>query len=272
MDKKPTNSGGSRPSSYGSSSHNGGAPRQAGSGPHTSSSQGSYGQRTQGGQHPAGTSAPRPAGSAPGRPGGFSGPRPGGPRPGGFSGPRPGGMRPPLNGPRPPRKEEPYNINERIHAKEVRLVGDNVENGIVSIQQALKLADELELDLVEISPTAQPPVCKILDYSKFLYQQKKRQKEQKAKATKVVVKEIRFGPQTDDHDYNFKLKHAQSFLQEGSKVKAYVFFKGRSILFKEQGEVLLLRFANDLEELGKVEQMPVLEGKRMTIMLSPKKK
>ena len=121
-------------------------------------------------------------------------------------------------------------------------------------------------------PTAQPPVCKILDYSKFLYQQKKRLKEQKAKATKVVVKEIRFGPQTDDHDYNFKLKHAQSFLQEGSKVKAYVFFKGRSILFKEQGEVLLLRFANDLEELGKVEQMPVLEGKRMIIMISPKRK
>jgi translation initiation factor IF-3 len=140
------------------------------------------------------------------------------------------------------------------------------------IQQALKLADEKELDLVEISPTAQPPVCRILDYSKFLYQQKKRAKEQKAKSTKVVVKEIRFGPQTDDHDYNFKLKHAQSFLQEGSKVKAYVFFKGRSILFKEQGEVLLLRFANDLEELGKVEQMPVLEGKRMTIMISPKKK
>jgi translation initiation factor IF-3 len=177
-----------------------------------------------------------------------------------------------LTGPRPPRKEEPYNINEHIRAKEVRLVGDNVETAVVSIQEALRLADELELDLVEISPTAQPPVCKILDYSKFLYQQKKRQKEQKAKATKVVVKEIRFGPQTDDHDYNFKLKHAQSFLQEGSKVKAYVFFKGRSILFKEQGEVLLLRFANDLEELGKVEQMPVLEGKRMTIMLSPKKK
>lgn len=275
MDKKPTNSGGARPSNFGNSSYNGGASRQAGSGQHTSSSQGGYGQRGQGGPRPAGASSQRPAGSGAGRPGGFSGPRPGGfggPRPGGFGGPRPAGIRPPLTGPRPPRKEEPYNINERIHAKEVRLVGDNVENGIVSIQQALKLADEMELDLVEISPTAQPPVCKILDYSKFLYQQKKRQKEQKAKATKVVVKEIRFGPQTDDHDYNFKLKHAQSFLQEGSKVKAYVFFKGRSILFKEQGEVLLLRFANDLEELGKVEQMPVLEGKRMTIMLSPKKK
>ncbi|WP_303642359.1 translation initiation factor IF-3 [uncultured Duncaniella sp.] len=159
-----------------------------------------------------------------------------------------------------------------MRAREVRLVGDNVETGIYSIQEALKLAEELELDLIEISPTAEPPVCKILDYQKFLYQQKKRQKEQKAKATKVVVKEIRFGPQTDDHDYNFKLKHAVGFLQEGAKVKAYVFFKGRSILFKEQGEVLLLRFANDLEEYGKVDQMPVLEGKRMIIMLSPKKK
>lgn len=167
--------------------------------------------------------------------------------------------------------KEPYLINERIRAREVRLVGDNVETGIYPIQQALKIADELGLDLIEISPTAEPPVCKILDYSKFLYQQKKRQKEQKAKATKVVVKEIRFGPQTDDHDYNFKLKHAIGFLKEGSKVKAYVFFKGRSILFKEQGEVLLLRFANDLEEYGKVEQMPLLEGKRMIIMLSPKK-
>ena len=228
--------------------------------------------------HNSGTSRPQGAGAS--RPQSASGPRPGGfgaPRPGGFSGPRPGGprpasARPPMQGPRMPRKEEPYAINDRIRAREVRVVGDNVENGVYPIQQALKMADELELDLVEISPTAQPPVCKILDYSKFLYQQKKRLKEQKAKATKVVVKEIRFGPQTDDHDYNFKLKHAQSFLQEGSKVKAYVFFKGRSILFKEQGEVLLLRFANDLEDLGKVEQMPVLEGKRMIIMISPKKK
>lgn len=227
-----------------------------------------------GAPRPTHSSAPRPQGTSGFRPGGTTASRPGGfsgPRPGGFSGPRPSGTRPPM-GPRMPRKEEPYAVNERIRAKEVRLVGDNVENGIYSIQQAQKMADEMELDLIEISPTAQPPVCKILDYSKFLYQQKKRLKEQKAKATKVVVKEIRFGPQTDDHDYNFKLKHAQSFLQEGSKVKAYVFFKGRSILFKEQGEVLLLRFANDLEELGKVEQMPVLEGKRMIIMISPKKK
>lgn len=136
----------------------------------------------------------------------------------------------------------------------------------------MKLADEQELDLVEISPTAEPPVCKIIDYSKFLYQLKKKAKEQKQNAAKITVKEIRFGPQTDEHDYNFKLKHAQNFLTEGDKLKAYVFFKGRSILFKEQGEVLLLRFANDLEEYGKVDQMPILEGKRMTIMMSPKKK
>ena len=136
----------------------------------------------------------------------------------------------------------------------------------------MRIADEMDLDLVEISPTAQPPVCRIVDYSKFLYQLKKKEKEQNAKNVKVVIKEIRFGPQTDEHDYDFKLKHAKGFLQEGAKLKAYVFFKGRSIMFKEQGEVLLLRFANDLEEYGKVDQMPQLEGKRMIIMLSPKKK
>lgn len=168
--------------------------------------------------------------------------------------------------------KDQHAINEHIRAKEVRLVGDNVEQGIYSIAEALRIADDMDLDLIEISPNAEPPVCRVLDYQKFLYQQRKRLKEQKAKSTKVVVKEIRFGPQTDDHDYNFKLKHAQGFLKEGAKVKAYVFFKGRSILFKEQGEVLLLRFANDLEEYGKVEQMPVLEGKRMIIMLTPKKK
>ena len=167
--------------------------------------------------------------------------------------------------------KEQYRINERIRVREVRLVGDNVEPGVYPISQALKIAEDLALDLVEISPNAAPPVCRVTDYQKFLYQQKKRQKEQKAKSVKVVVKEIRFGPQTDDHDYNFKLKHAKGFLEEGAKVKAYVFFKGRSILFKEQGEVLLLRFANDLEEYGKVEQLPVLEGKRMIIMLTPKK-
>ncbi len=154
----------------------------------------------------------------------------------------------------------------------VRVVGDEIETAIMSIQDALKLADRMELDLVEISPNADPPVCKIVDYQKFLYQQKKKQKEIKAKAAKIVVKEIRFGPNTDDHDYNFKLRHAIKFLEDGAKVRAYVFFKGRSILFKEQGEVLLLRFANDLEDYGKVEQLPRLEGKRMIISFSPKKK
>lgn len=154
----------------------------------------------------------------------------------------------------------------------VRVVGDEIETEVMNIQDALRLADKMELDLVEISPNADPPVCKIIDYQKFLYQQKKKQKEIKAKAAKVVVKVIRFGPNTDDHDYNFKLKHAVKFLEEGAKVRAYVFFKGRSILFKEKGEVLLLRFANDLEEYGKVEQMPRLEGKRMIISFSPKKK
>jgi translation initiation factor IF-3 len=137
---------------------------------------------------------------------------------------------------------------------------------------AMKLADELELDLVEISPKADPPVCRIIDYQKFLYQQRKKQKEQKQNAVQVSVKEVRFGPNTDEHDYNFKLKHAEKFLNDGDKVKAFVFFKGRSILFKEKGEILLLRLAQDLEELGKVEQMPKLEGKRMTMFLSPKKK
>ncbi|MCH5226275.1 MAG: translation initiation factor IF-3 [Muribaculaceae bacterium] len=165
--------------------------------------------------------------------------------------------------------KDAYRVNEWITAREVRLVGDNVEQGVYPIDKALRIARDQELDLIEISPNAAPPVCRVLDYQKFLYQQRKRQKEQKQKAAKVVVKEIRFGPQTDDHDYNFKLKHAIGFLKEGSKVKAYVFFRGRSILFKEQGEVLLLRFANDLEEYGKVEMMPVLEGKRMTIMISP---
>jgi len=152
-------------------------------------------------------------------------------------------------------------------------VGDNIpEPGIYALRDALKLAEELELDLVEISPKAEPPVCKITDYSKFLYQQKKKQKEMKAKTVKVVVKEIRFGPQTDEHDFNFKLRHAEKFLKEGAKVKAFVFFKGRSILFKEQGEILLLKLATGLEEVGAVEQLPKLEGKRMTMYISPKKK
>ena len=169
------------------------------------------------------------------------------------------------------KKEDKHRINQNIRGvREVRLVGEDIEPGVYSIEKALSMADNLELDLVEISPNANPPVCKIVDYQKFLYQQKKREKELKAKSVKTVLKEIRFGPQTDDHDYNFKLKHAQEFLKEGCKVKAYVFFKGRSILFKEQGEVLLLRFANDLEELAKVDSLPNLEGKRMIIMLSPK--
>ena len=164
-----------------------------------------------------------------------------------------------------------YRINEQIRSREVRLVGDDVESTVMPTHKAIQLAEQKGVDLVEISPNAQPPVCRLIDYSKFLYQQKKRQKELKAKQVKIEVKEIRFGPQTDEHDYNFKLKHAKDFLTEGDKVKAYVFFRGRSILFKEQGEVLLLRFANDLEEYGKVEQMPVLEGKRMIIFIAPKK-
>ncbi len=150
-------------------------------------------------------------------------------------------------------------------------MGENVEQGIYSFEQAMKIADDLELDLVEISPTAVPPVCRVVDYQKFLYMIKKREKEQKAKTAKVILKEIRFGPQTDDHDYDFKLKHAKEFLKDGCKVKAYVFFKGRSILFKEQGEMLLARFATDLEDFAKVDQLPQLEGKRMIIMFSPKK-
>lgn len=151
----------------------------------------------------------------------------------------------------------------------VRVVGDNVESQIVSLQEAIKLADEQDLDLVEISPKANPPVCKIIDYQKFLYQQKKKQKELKAKQSKVVVKEIRFGPNTDDHDFNFKLNHARKFLADGAKVKAYVFFKGRTIVYKEKGEILLLKFANELEEEAKVEQLPKLEGKRMIMILTP---
>ena len=167
--------------------------------------------------------------------------------------------------------KQQYRVNEQIRAREVRIVGDDTESSVMSTRDALRLAQQQGVDLVEISPNAEPPVCRLIDYSKFLYQQKKRQKELKAKQVKVEVKEIRFGPQTDDHDYNFKLKHAKGFLTEGDKVKAYVFFRGRSILFKEQGEVLLLRFANDLEEYGKVESMPVLEGKRMIMFIAPKK-
>lgn len=163
-----------------------------------------------------------------------------------------------------------YRVNGQIRAREVRVVSDDGAE-VMPTRQALDLARQQGMDLVEISPNAQPPVCRIIDYSKFLYQQKKRQKEMKQKQVKVDVKEIRFGPQTDDHDYNFKLNHAKQFLKEGNKVRAYVFFRGRSILFKEQGELLLLRFANDLEEYAKVEQLPKLEGKRMFLFLAPKK-
>ena len=168
-------------------------------------------------------------------------------------------------------KEDPHKINRKIRAEEVRLVGDNVEVGVYDTRKALRMAEEQELDLVEISPKASPPVCKIMDYKKFLYEQKKRDKALKSKATKVIVKEIRFGPNTDEHDYEFKKKHAEKFLKEGAKLKAYVFFKGRSIIYKDQGQILLLRLAQDLEELGKVEQMPKLEGKRMIMFLAPKK-
>ena len=164
-----------------------------------------------------------------------------------------------------------YRVNEQIRAREVRIVGDDIESTVLPLRDAIHIAEQKGVDLVEISPNAEPPVCRLIDYSKFIYQQKKRQKEMKAKQVKIDVKEIRFGPQTDDHDYNFKLKHAMGFLADGDRVKAYVFFRGRSILFKEQGEVLLLRFAQDLEEYGKVESMPVLEGKRMIMFIAPKK-
>jgi|TARA_B110000967_G_scaffold196948_1_gene228124 translation initiation factor IF-3 len=150
-------------------------------------------------------------------------------------------------------------------------VGENIEVGVYPLEKAKELANEQELDLVEISPKAKPPVCKIIDYKKFLYEQKKREKSLKSKATKVIVKEIRFGPQTDEHDYEFKKKHALKFLQEGAKLKAFVFFKGRSIIFKEQGQILLLKLAQELEEVGKVEQLPKLEGKRMIMFIAPKK-
>lgn len=169
-------------------------------------------------------------------------------------------------------KEDKHRINEKIRVPEVRLVGDNVEIGVYPIAKALELAQEQVMDLVEISPNADPPVCKIIDYKKFLYEQKKREKVLKAKTTKVVVKEIRFGPNTDDHDYDFKKKHAMKFLESGAKLKAFVFFKGRSIVYQDQGQILLLKLAQDVEDYGIVEQMPKLEGKRMIMLMAPKKK
>jgi translation initiation factor IF-3 len=180
--------------------------------------------------------------------------------------------RPGFRGPRPPfkKKEPDHRINQYIKAPEVRLVGDNVEQGIYPIRQALTIADDLGLDLVEISPNADPPVCRAIDYSKFVYEQKKKLKEIKANAKQTVIKEIRFGPNTSDHDFQFKLKHAISFLENGEKVRAYVHFKGRAIVYKEQGEILLLKFAQALEEYGKVELLPKLEGKRMFLTVAPK--
>ena len=170
-------------------------------------------------------------------------------------------------------KKDAHRINQHIRGvQEVRLVGENIEVGVYKLADAMRMADEQELDLVEISPNAEPPVCKIIDYKKFVYEQKKRDKVLKAKSTQVTIKEIRFGPQTDEHDYEFKRKNAEKFLKEGSKLKAFVFFKGRSIIYKEQGQILLLRLAQDLEEFGKVEAMPVLEGKRMIMFIAPKKK
>lgn len=188
------------------------------------------------------------------------------------SGPRPGG-----GGRRPFRgrviKEDPHRINDRITGvNEVRVVGENVEPGIYSFRDALRMAEEQGLDLVEISASATPPVCRIIEYKKFLYDLKKKQKEIKAKQATVEMKEIRFGPNTDEHDLNFKLKHARKFIEEGHKVKAFVFFRGRTIVFKERGEILLLKFAQELEDIAIVEQMPKLEGKRMIMYVIPKKK
>ena len=181
-------------------------------------------------------------------------------------------MRKPRGGRRFEKPGNSHKINDDIRANEVRVVGEGVEPKVYSISEALKLAEEQELDLVEISPNANPPVCKIIDYKKFLYEQKKKEKELKAKQSKVVIKEIRFGPNTDDHDFEFKLKHAREFLTSGAKVKAYVFFKGRTIVFKDRGEILLLKFAQELEDIGVVEQLPQLMGKRMIMMINPKKK
>lgn len=190
--------------------------------------------------------------------------------------PKPSGNRPARRpDQRTPQKNEEGSlpINSRITAPQVRLVGDNIpEPGIYPLAKALKLADQLELDLVQVSDKVNPPVCKILDYEKYLYQQKKKAKEMKSNASKVVIKEIRFGPNTDEHDFQFKLNHAREFLKEGSKVKATIFFRGRSIMFADQGEKQLLRFAVELEEYGRAENMPVLEGKRMTMMIAPNKK
>lgn len=186
---------------------------------------------------------------------------------------RPFSSRPGSGGPRGrflPRKEAEHRINHFIRVPQVRLVGDNVTMGVYSTQDALKMAQQLELDLVEISPQVDPPVCKIIDYNKFLYDKKRKEKEMKAKSKSAELKEIRFTPGTDDHDFDFKARHAENFLKEGNKVKAYVQFKGRAIMFKERGELVLLKFAERLSEVGQVEGMPKLEGKRMLMIIAPK--
>jgi translation initiation factor IF-3 len=170
------------------------------------------------------------------------------------------------------REEDQHRINEKIMAREIRLIMDGAEPIVISTAEAMKMAEEQDVDLVEISPNATPPVCKLMDYRKFLYNQKRKEKELKAKQSKVELKEIRFGPNTDEHDFNFKLAHARKFLEQGNKLKAYVFFRGRTIVFKDRGEILLLKFVTELEDIGTVEQLPKLEGKRMIIMINPKKK
>lgn len=171
--------------------------------------------------------------------------------------------------PRQTEEKHKYRINEKVTASEVRLAGDNIEEGVYPVEEALKIAEEQDLDLVEIYSKGKPPVCKVIDFGKFVYEQKKKQKELKQKSTKVELKEIRFSPNTDDHDFNFKVNHAKNFLQKGDKVKAFVHFKGRAIVHKERGELLLLNFAKELEDFGKIEQMPKLEGKRMIIFINP---
>ena len=186
----------------------------------------------------------------------------------------PGGQKPPFRGNFKGRRslEPEHKINNLIRASQVRLVGENIEVGVYTLSQALQIANDQDLDLVEISPNAEPPVCRVVDYKKFLYEQKKKKKEQKANQAKSEIKEIRFGPNTDEHDFEFKLKHAENFIKDGHKVRAYVFFKGRAIVYKERGEVLLLQLAQRLSEIAKVEQLPKLEGKKMFLIVNPKGK
>lgn len=238
----------------------GGAPKPGGNNP---GGTGGGGFNKPGGTGGGGFNRPGGTGGGFNRPGGGQG---GGFRPGGGGGFNKGGFK----GRFAPRKEAEHRINNFIRVPQVRLVGDNVEVGIYNTQDALRMAQEQQLDLVEISPTADPPVCKIIDYNKFLYDKKKKEKEMKAKSKTAEVKEIRFTPNTDDHDFDFKAKHAESFLKDGNKVKAYVQFKGRAIQFQERGQLLLLKFAERLAETGTLESMPKMEGRRMLAMFAPK--